>query len=141
MKALTRIVTALFFSLAGAGFSSGQNAAALYGIAVKYGPPPLPPNVTLSGSVTDKNGNPVAGIAVRNLQGISTNTDDKGQYTIRLLLKDGQTIQLIVIDRDGENNGGDFASAIADINYDTQNTSTEDDAIQIHNFSLSPKVK
>ena len=49
MKALTRMVTALFFGLAGAGFSTAQNAAALYGVAVKYGPPLPPPNVTISG--------------------------------------------------------------------------------------------
>lgn len=141
MKALTRIVTAVFFGLAGAGFSAAQNAAALYGVAVKYGPPIPPPTVTLSGTVTDNNGNPIVGAVVRNLQNSNTSTDNKGQYIIRLLVEDGQTVQLVIIDRDGEKNGGDFASAIADIHYNTKNESTEDDAIQTRNFSLSPKIK
>lgn len=141
MKQIARLGTLIFTGIAGAGFALAQ-LAAKYGVAIPvpmYGPAIAKPNVTVTGTVANSDGKAITGVTVRVIDGVMTKTDEKGNYSLGIFMEEGQTTQLIVIDPDGKNNGGDFASAVVDVNLNTTDESTSNDAAQTINFKLKEK--
>lgn len=141
MKQFARLGTLIFTGIAGAGFALAQ-IAAKYGVAIPapmYGPAIVKPNVTVTGMVANTDGAAIAGVTVRVIDGLMTTTDEKGNYSLGIYMAEGQTTQLVVVDPDGKNNGGDFASAVVDVNLNTNDESTANDAKQTINFKLKAK--
>lgn len=138
MKQLARFGTLIFTAIAGAGFAFAQMAAK-YGVAIMYGPVAIKPNVTVTGTVANNDGKAIAGVTVRVIDGLITKTDEKGNYSLGIFMTEGQTTQIVVVDPDGKNNGGDFASAVVDVNLNTTDESTTNDAKQTINFKLKEK--
>lgn len=143
MKAITRFWSAVMLTVAGAGVSGAIGLAARYGVPVPPTQATPQTSVSIHGEVTT--GQPEAqtdlkGILIQVVnRGVQTTTDDNGHYTFTVDLAESETVQVLAVDADKQENGGNFSSAVADITLNTQNQRTADDTDQTVDFTLQAK--
>lgn len=149
MRKMTRYLSSIFLTIAGVSISGAGLPAAKYGVPVAlYGVPVAPveapateTKVSIHGTITQADGKTaISGLTVRAVDdAVKATTNAKGEYTMTIGMREGETTQVLAVDPDGKANGGDFSSDVADVTLNTTNTDKTDDADQTVNFTLQPK--
>lgn len=94
------------------------------------------------GRVTDEDGNPIKGIAVRGSWYPEAVTDHDGKFEIDTdeLITDGKTVPFMFVDIDGADNGGYFETVKTDVDVVRVSEPDKDDDWDLGDYAAAEYV-